>query len=272
MSVTFGAAGPSSSGATSTTGSLSWTHVVAADDTLLLVGVGCGTDGRTLAATANGVAMTTNAGSNLWKRHTADSTSGFGQWFALPAPATGSITIAVTGGSSGDRLTGGSLSFKGTLGTAAAYGTPVSAASSGSSTPATVNVAGTAASSMVAAFMTSGTDFSVTATSPSTQRFNAAGDFSSGAGNSAGQTAPGGGTVTMACPVSAADFWAIFAVEVIAAPSGAVAGLASGTGTAPGVTAATSNLTSGPLHATAAAALAGGQGTWATPEYAEGGP
>lgn len=52
----------------------------------------------------------------------------------------------------------------------------------------------------------------------------------------------------------------------------ATAVLAAGTGTALNPAIATSNVTVGPQYATAASDLGGGSGSWATPQYAEGGP
>lgn len=210
---TFDAVGPSASGFTSAATPYQWSHTVASDATLLLVGVSCGTDSRTLTVTAGGVAMTTNAGSNVWKRHTDDNTAGFGQWYALPAPPTGSVTIVVSGATTGDRICGGSLSFKGTALDASAYGTPVSAI--GSSAAPTVNIVTTGASNLVAAFLAAG-QVGGTVGGTSTSRFAATGDTNSGAGNLAGQTAPAtGSSVTMSRAINS-DFWAIFAVEVLA--------------------------------------------------------
>src|SRR3954451_18370660 len=127
MSVAYDATGPAG-GFSSAATPYQWTHVVGASATLILVGLACGTDGNTLTVTAGGTGMTTNAGSNVWKRHTNDSTAGFAQWYALPAPSTGSITIAVSGATNGDRISGGSMTFSGTPTDATAYGTPVSAA------------------------------------------------------------------------------------------------------------------------------------------------
>jgi hypothetical protein len=280
VAVTFGSVAPGAAGITTTTGALSWTHAIASDDTMLAAYVACGTDGRTLTAavTPGPLTMTTNAGSNLWKRHTADGTSGFVQWYVLPGPPSAqTVTITFSGASSGDRLTAGSMTFKGTPTTSAGYGTPVSAADTTSSntTPATVNVVTASASNMVAAFMASGTTYNSPATAPSTQRINCPGDYGSGAGNSAAQTAPAsGGTVTMACPLSAADYWAILAVELLGGtPAGtATAVVASGTGAAQSAVTIPASLITGPNYATAASALSGGYGTWLTPDYAEGGP
>lgn len=219
MVATFDSVGPSSSGFTSAATPYQWSHTLGAGATLLIVGVACGTDGNTLTVTAGGVPMTTNAGSNLWKRHTNDSTAGFGQIYVLPAPPTGTITIAVSGATTGDRISGGSIALAGTPLDSTAYGTPVSAV--GSSASASVNVPTTASSSLVVAFMASGQGAGAVS-GTSTSRFVANGDTNSGAGNGAGQTAPGtGGSVTMSRALTS-DFWAIFGIEVLAgaAPPG----------------------------------------------------
>jgi hypothetical protein len=214
VTATLDAVGPSSSGFTAATTPYSWSHTVAADATLLVVGLSCGTDSRTLTVTAGGTSMTTNAGSTAWKRHGNDSNAGFGQLYVLPAPPTGTITIAVSGQTTGDRVSGGSMSFKGTALDSTAYGTPASAA--GSSATASVAVSTASASNLVAAHMASGQGAGA-AGGTSTSRYVANGDTNSGAGNDAGQTAPAtGSSVTMSRSLTS-DFWAIFAIEVIAA-------------------------------------------------------
>jgi hypothetical protein len=214
---TFDAVGPGSSGFTTVTTPYSWSHTVAADATLLIVGLSCGADSRTLTVTAGGTAMTTNAGSTAWKRHANDGTAGFGQLYVLPAPPAGAITIAVSGQTTGDRISGGSMSFKGTALDSTAYGTPASAA--GFSATASVAVSTASSSNLVAAHMASGQGAGAVG-GTSTSRFVANGDTNSGAGNCAGQTAPAtGGSVTMSRSLTS-DFWAIFAIEVIAAAAG----------------------------------------------------
>lgn len=221
MPVTFDAVGPNSNGLATSTTPYSWSHTLAADATFLVVGLSCGTDGRTLTVTAGGVAMTTNAASTLWKRHTNDGTAGFGQIYVLPAPPTGTITIAVSGQTTGDRISGGSLSFRGTPLDSTAFSTPVSAA--GQSATPSVGVPSTSSATMVVSVAAAGNGFA-SATAPATLRWSASPvDANSGAGNSEGQTAPGtGSTVTMACTITS-DFWAIFGLEVQAgaAPPGA---------------------------------------------------
>lgn len=208
------AVGPSSSGFSSAATPYTWTHAVAVDATLLVVGLSCGTDGRTLTVTAGGVPMTTNAASTAWKRHTNDGTAGFGQWYALPAPPTGTVTIAISGATTGDRITAGSLSFQGTALDASAYGTPVSAAGT-SGTPA-LNISTVASGNLVAGFLAAGSSGGVVG-GTGTSRWVAVGDTSSGAGNQSGLTAPATGATVALSRAMASDFWAFHAVEVLGA-------------------------------------------------------
>lgn len=208
---TLDAVGPNSSGFTTITTPYSWTHAVASDATLLLVFLACGTDGRALTVTAGGISMTTFPADNRWKRHSNDSTSGFGQWYALPAPPTGSVTIAISGQTTGDRISGGSLSYKLTALDSTAYGVPVSAV--GSSAAPAVSISSSGAGTL-AAFVVAGQGTTAVG-GTSTSRFVAAGDTNSAAGNASGQTAPStGSAVSMSATLSSSDFWAMFAVEV----------------------------------------------------------
>jgi hypothetical protein len=210
MAVTFDVVGPAGGGgAHIASGALSWSHVVAADATMLVVGIATNADGGTVTVTAGGTTMTTNAASNLWKRHTNDSTAGFVQLFVLPSPPTGTITIACSTESSS--VAGGSLSFKGTATDSTGYGTPVSAV--GFTNLETVDITSTTTGNMIAAVSGSGSSEGGTAVSPSTKRWSSVDDTSGGAGCSGGQTAPAGGTVTMAHNITS-DFWTIIAVEI----------------------------------------------------------
>ena len=212
MAVTFDAVGPAGGGgAHVASGILSWSHVVATDATMLVVGIATNADGGTVVVTAGGTTMTTNAGSNLWKRHTNDGTAGFVQLYVLPSPPTGTITISCTTETS--TVAGGSMSFKGTATDSTGYGTPVSAVSAGVSSLETVDITSTTTGNMIAAVSGSGSSEGGTVVSPSTKRWSSVDDTSGAAGCSGGQTAPAGGTVTMAHNITA-DWWAIIAVEI----------------------------------------------------------
>src|SRR5262249_40577011 len=106
------------------------------------------------------------------------------------------------------------------------------AQANGLSTPATVNVTSTTAGNRVAGFCCEGASFVTATAANQVKRYLINGDTSSGAGNSSGEDAPAGGTVTMSYNVT--DEWGIVAFEVQASSgTNATAGATSGTGTAP---------------------------------------
>jgi hypothetical protein len=78
----------------------------------------------------------------------------------------------------------------------------------------------------------------------------------------------------MAWTLSGSDDFAEILVEVLAAASGAnpPATLATGAGAALNASIVTSTINVGPNYAGAAADLGGNYGSWATPQFATGGP
>lgn len=274
MAVAFDAVGPSAAGATvATNTALTFAHTITGASTVLLAGIAVdnGSDtGLSCTATYNSLPMT-----SLLVRHSGGAAAGFLQVFGIIAGAGASHNVVATvAGGTPANITGGSISFTGagqTLG--AAFGSPTAADSAGGTpTTATATTSGaTTSGNIVAGFVINGAGIT-SATSPSTSRFiNSA--TGTGAGRScAGATSPStGSTVTMAWTVSP-DYFGEILVEVLAAPVGIPTGLASGVGVGLGADVAVSNITVGPRYATATADLGGGAGSWATPDYAEGGP
>jgi hypothetical protein len=269
--VAFDAVGPSSSGAKLSPGAgpLTWSHTVSGTNTLLLVWIGCDDDATTVSAvTYGGVAMT-KVGATI---HTNADASGWLMLYKLVGAAAGTATVSVTFSAS-SIIEAASMSFNG-ADQSTGIATPATP-TTGFTATATMAVASNTNGNIIASAACAGSVFS-SATAPSTSRFNVvSGAGSNGGGWLAGATSPAtGSSVTTAWTISASDFWAVIAVEVLSAgaATSALAGLASATGTAPTPTVAGAGLNSAVAHATAAAVLPGGYGTWGTPEYAEGGP
>jgi hypothetical protein len=242
VAVTFDAVGPSSSGSFNTSGNAqSWSHTCAAGDTELLVG--CCQDmnpdtGVTMSATYNGVAMT-----SLGVAHPGGGTAGFLQvWRMANPPAGSALTVTVTPSNPGasNGLNGASLSFAGSGALSAIQ------SATGSSGSASLGFTGSAAGNLVAMFCGGGNPLTSTA---GTSRFVCNGDNAQGAGNSAGATVAGGGTVTCTWTLSSTG-WAVIAVEVQ---------VPAGTDTSP-------------AWATSASDLGGGSGSWAATGNADGAP
>ncbi|HET9967272.1 MAG TPA: hypothetical protein VFQ68_03485 [Streptosporangiaceae bacterium] len=270
MTLAFDAAGPSSAGAAGSSAAPSWTHVVTGTSNLLLAAIACDNDSATVTSiTYGGAAMTPLFSGSANYKHSNGMTAGWIAVFKLAGAAAGSasVTAALSASSAWEA---GSLSFSG-ADTATGIGTPQFA--TGAGTPATMSFTPDTSGNLIAAFLVNGL-FINSATSPLTSRFiNNTGGSNAG-GNIAGATAPAtGSAVTTAWTVNA-DWYAIVTAEVL--PFGAIgtgpAVLASGTGAAQAATTSPYSLTSGTLHAAAAADLGGGYGSWATPQYAEGGP
>jgi hypothetical protein len=273
MPVAFDAVGPSSSGANSATASLTWAHTITGSGTVLLAAcaLDAGSDGAfSMSATYNAVAMT-----SLSVVHSGGLSAGFLQVWGIIAAAGAAHNVVVTAaGGTPSGLSGGSLSFTGAgQSIAAAFGTPATGTGNPAST-VTATMASTTSGNIIGGFACSGSSFS-SATSPSTSRFIGGSGFSAAAGQSAGATSPSTGSpVTMAWTLGGSDAFAEIMIEVLAAASGAnpPAGLATGTGTALNAAIQTSNVNVGPNYAGAAADLGGVYGSWATPQYATGGP
>lgn len=275
MAVAFDAVGPSSAGANSATTSLTWAHTITGANTVLIAGcaLDAGSDaGFSMSATYNGVSMTSLSG----PIHSGGLTAGFLQvWGIIAAAGTSHNVVVTAAGGTPAGLSGGSLSFTGagqTIG--AAFGTPVTANPGGTSSTVTAAMASNTSGNIIAGFGCSGSNFS-SATSPSTSRFIGGSGFTAAAGQSAGATSPStGSSVTMAWTLGGSDAWAEILVEILAVASGtqAPAAVAAAAGVAPDALTSPHQVLSPVAHASAVAILPGGYGTWATPEFAEGGP
>src|SRR5580692_7648763 len=212
MPVAFDAVGPSTSGATSATSPLTWSHTCGSGATELLVGVTVDVSaGSTYTATAtyNGVAMT-----SLGVVDTNNSDVGYLEVFSLANPPTGSaytVSVVVTGSGTLAGVNGGSLSFKGSATLSAIQ------SAFGNSSSLSLAFAPTASGNIVAAFAGCGSP--LTAVSGFVNGYICLGDDQSGAGNVSGGTLTStGGTVTPAWS-NPGDYWAIIAVEVQAPPA-----------------------------------------------------
>ena len=277
VAVTFDAVGPSSAGKTGATSPQTWTHTCTAGASELLVGVAVDSaadSGLVCAVTYNSVGMTSVL---RWQSGGTGQTSGFVQVFRMASPPTGSaftVSVAVTGTGTFDQISGGSISFAGST----ALGTAVHSDSAAASvtTATTGNVLSTSASNLVAGFLANGGGN--TAATAGTSRFLlfGSGGAAGGASYAAGSTIPGtGGNVAVTWSQNS-DWYAAIGLEVQISGAGGVtnaqAVLASGQGAAKTADTIPHTLTAGPGYATTATDLGGGAGSWATPQYAEGGP
>lgn len=219
MAVAFDAVGPAAAlGQTATTPTtVTWAHIVTGSNTALVVFVGVGQNSgsdatKTISSvTYNAVGMT-QIGT---PKHTNDSTAGYLACYGLINPTTGTNNVVVTFASAPSTAECGSVSFTGVNQTTA-FGTPVVGA--GNTTTATAAVASNTSGNIIAFGVCGGVDFAATPTSPATKRYLANFGNSSAGGNAAGATIPStGSSVTTAWAMSAVDFWAVIAVEVLAA-------------------------------------------------------
>jgi hypothetical protein len=271
MAVTFDAVGPAGgAGATSSSSTtLSWTHTVgagvsASNVVLVFVNVdGSSTAGLTCAVTYAGAAMTSL---HAAETTTAGADQGYIQGFSKSGVATGAATVTVTvsGGTPAD-INAGSLSFDGVTG----LGTAVVA--NADSTPS-ITVSTATANGMVAGAIAAGG--SITGVSgAATSRFirNTSTTWSTGA--IGGATAPGtGSNVTLTWADSSSTSDCLVAVEVQGAVTGTPIGLASATGTAQTAGTSPHSVLAGPAYAGTATDLGGVYGSWATTQFATGGP
>jgi len=269
VALAFDAVGPSSAGAAGSASTLTWSHTVTGAGNLLLAGVACDVDATTISSVTWGAAAMTGlfAGAANYK-HSNGASAGWLAVFKLVNASAGTATITVTF-SGASVAEGGSMSFNG-ADTSVGIGTPQSAV--GASATPSLGFTPDTSGNIIAAFLVNGAFINST-TSPGTSRYvNNTGGSNAG-GMTAGQTAPStGSTVTLAWGVNS-DFFAIVAAEVLVGGGATInAGLATGAGAAPNPAARTSTVNVGPNYAGAAADLGGVYGSWATPQYATGGP
>jgi len=215
VAVAFDAVGPSSTGTTSATSPLTWTHVCGASATDLVVGATYdkATDtGGTMSATYNGVSMTSLG---VW--HTGGGTAGFLQMWYMSFPPTGSHSVSITFTNAPSGVNAGSISFTG----GGARSSVQNATSSGAQTNPTLTFTGSTSGNMVVACVGAGS--TVTQAGSFTQRYNTtSGSGAAGAGFTAGATIASPGGSTTANWTMAADFWAVSAIEIQpGVPSGA---------------------------------------------------
>lgn len=213
MTVNFSAVGPSSSGAGNPTSPATWTHVVAAGDTELLVGVGhdnttVGAGG--LAVTYGGTAMTF-VGS--WPSGGPGKTVGYVSVWRMHNPPAGSATVSCSW-TAGDGVTGGSLSYNGS----ATIGTITTADSAGVAvTSGTITLTGSTAGNRVVFIVTAGSGGIVF--TGGTQRYSFSGAGSGAATGTGGADSAGGGSVTATWTMTS-DWYGAIAIEIQAGSSG----------------------------------------------------
>lgn len=203
------------SGKKAVTNSLTWSQTVGTGPNRALaaeVSVGDGNDrGCFVKLTDNGQPVP-----ELKAVHTNNQRSGVLTVWGLVNPPSGLNTfqVTVTGCTEAvpDEISAGSVSFTG-VSQSAPWGVPAGAAGAGTTAAVTV---GAHAGDMLAGFTANGHGVRSTG-SPATSRFIANVDDESGAGNSAGATAPSSaGNVRLAWAEDN-DWWAAIAVEANAA-------------------------------------------------------
>lgn len=230
--VIFDSVGPSSSGATVTSGkTLSWTHTPVRAATVVLAAVAAGISVSGIdshgSCTYGGMTMTW-----LGWVHSGNANNGYAELFGLAAPPPGPQSVAYTATTTGtvSSLIGGSLAYTGsgnTTGTA--FGTP--AAAFGTSATGSVSVTGSAVTNMIAGCFASGTGSQVV--TAGTLRWARNLNATSEAGNSFGSDISSAAGVVTLSGSWTSDLWGAVAVEVLASTGvTVVAGVATLTGAA----------------------------------------
>ena len=210
MAVAFDAVG-SSTGFSSTTASLSWTHTAGAGGSAVLVAIAWGSTsfpptvntitygGTTMTALPSGGQASGGAGSN-----------GGILLYGLTGQASGGNTVQITmSAAPGNEMVANSISFTG----AANFAAPVK--NSGSSTSATATCTGVQATSVVCGAECHGTNGTVTWTA-GTKRADDEVSAGSGASNLSIGTSTGSGSVATTATIPN-DVWGMISVEVLAA-------------------------------------------------------
>jgi hypothetical protein len=210
-----GPAGSPSAGVHGTTSPLSWTHILGASDTAILVGV------TNANSNTNNVTSVTIGASNIqvpFVGISANPSGVFTAWYGLVGPPTGSQTVKVNFSGTPSDMLAGSISFT----QAGGFGQVFTANSGASNTASqTVSVPVTTPGGVVvetcafggtgwSAFTTTGSGGTIQLSDPVSSTF--AGDMqaigtyaSTGAAMTVGLSAGAGG----------ADFWSLAAVEVL---------------------------------------------------------
>lgn len=219
MAVAFDAVGPSSAGAASTASTtLSWTHTNVGSSCALFVAVAVGVlpdAGFAVTVALDPAGPNTPFVALGAIVHSNASNGGFVALFGLPNSSAGAhtITATVTGGTPGT-MEGGSVSYTGAH-TVTAFSAQQSA--TGSSAAPSITFTGSTAENMVAGSVAVGG--AVSSMSAGTSRWIRNVNSNSGAGNQGGGDIAAGGSVVLTWS-TAADWWAVAAVEILAAPAG----------------------------------------------------
>lgn len=220
MAVAYDSAGPSTVPAGRTADgmfTLTWTHTTVAASTYLLAALEvdnvASTNGTAnlSTATCNGTGMTSLGAYDC----NASGGAGYLQVFGFALSGAGAQTIIASYPTTYADVAGASIAVTGETGLGTVY------RAQGTSITPSVSVAASTSGNLCVGFTAVG-DTIVSATSPSTSRVinNWRAGGGSAAGNVAGATSPStGSAVTMAwAATSAADPWAVIAVEVQGGP------------------------------------------------------
>ncbi len=202
--VQFERLAPNAGGAGSYGTSTTWSHTIAGENRLLLVGasLGSGPDtGKVLAASFNGVGL-----SSLALVHSNNQNSGYVQLFYLVNPPIGTFTVELSSNLPADLL-GGSLSFIGVNQT-----TPVSGLQTAYGYSTTPSIAVTSKpGDMVVSTVANGSDI---LGSDQTTRWIQIWSSGTGASNVAQATAPGASLVNTTYTVID-DWWGIIGINLV---------------------------------------------------------
>lgn len=222
MAVAFDAVGPSSAGATSSSSTtVSWTHTNVGSGVALVVAVAVG------AASDTGMTITCKldpAGANTTMTalgalvHSGGSNAGFIALFGLPNISSGAHTITPTvAGGTPAQMEAGSVSYTGADLTAP-FGTQQSSSAQGVQNP-TITHTGSTAGNMISAGCAFGQP--INSSSAGTNRWIRNVGTSNAAGNGSQADKAAGGSQAITWAGSASDWYAIAAVEILAAAGAA---------------------------------------------------
>jgi hypothetical protein len=202
--VTYDSTGPDAGGAWGDSDTLSWEHTIAGTNTLLTVGVATSNDGANIAVTFNGNSLT-----SVGKVHSNNMSAGFVELFYLVNPDSGTHTVNVTMDGYGGDVEAGSVSFENVNQTNPVRNI-VTDAGAGTEFATTVN---SEEGNMVvdAAVYGCGGGSSI-----QTGRWMREINCGSAGGNGAQSTASGAPSVEMGYSITW-DWWAIIAMDVVAA-------------------------------------------------------
>ena len=222
MAVAFGAVGPSAAGSggagIAAGGTVTWSHTPGAGDTLVIVTASVSSATGTISGVTYGGSSMTNLGNVAIN---GSGTDGHVYMFSFDTPGSGAHTIIATVGVATSDVECGSISVSGSVLTAGLPAVATGHNPTGTATnDATLTLTGVASTSLVVAGCASGSALGPPVGSSTTRWINNQNN-SSAAGNGAGMTNSGTGSVTVDEGISGTDFWGVIAVEVPQSGGGA---------------------------------------------------